>query len=63
MRDFTYVRIGFELAMIDGKFNPYTGPVRNQAGEVVVPEGAVLDDGGLWGMTYFVEGVTGTMPE
>jgi len=50
-------------AMIDGKFNPYEGPVKNQAGEVVVPAGKVLDDDGLWGMTYFVEGVTGTMPQ
>ena len=50
-------------AMIDGKFNPYEGPVKNQAGEVVVPAGETLDDGGLWGMNYFVEGVTGTMPQ
>jgi len=50
-------------AMIDGKFEPYGGPVKNQTGEVVVPAGSVLDDDGLWGMTYFVEGVTGTMPE
>ena len=50
-------------AMIDGGFEPYAGPVKNQAGETVVPDGAVMDDGGLWGMTYFVEGVIGTMPE
>ncbi len=50
-------------AMIAGTFNPFAGPVKNQAGELVVPAGEVLDEGGLWGMTYFVEGVIGTMPE
>ena len=50
-------------AMIDGSFNPYAGPVKKQNGETVIAEGAVMDDGGLWGMTYFVEGVTGTIPE
>jgi hypothetical protein len=29
----------------------------------VVAEGAVMDDGGLWGMDYFVEGIVGTMPD
>lgn len=50
-------------AMIDGSFHPYAGPVKKQSGEEVVAAGATLDEGGLWGMNYFVEGVTGTMPE
>lgn len=50
-------------AMAEGAFDPYAGPVKNQAGEIVVPEGDVMNDGGLWGMTYFVEGITGTMPQ
>ena len=49
--------------MIDGTFNPYTGPINKQSGETLVGAGQVLDDGGLWGMDYFVEGVTGTMPK
>jgi len=50
-------------AMIDGSFHPYTGPIKKQNGDVVAAEGTVLDDGGLWGMDYFVEGVIGTMPK
>ena len=50
-------------SMADGSFSPYTGPVKKQNGDVVVAEGAVMDDGGLWGMDYFVEGVIGTMPK
>ena len=50
-------------SMSDGSFNPYSGPVNKQNGEVVIPSGSVMDDGGLWGMDYFVEGVIGTMPD
>ena len=50
-------------AIISGKFSPYAGPVKKQNGEIVVAAGATMDDGGLWGMDYFVEGVIGTMPK
>ena len=50
-------------SMSDGSFSPYSGPVTKQNGEVVIPSGSVMDDGGLWGMDYFVEGVIGTMPD
>ena len=50
-------------SIANGSFNPYTGPVRKQNGDLVVASGEVMDDGGLWGMTYFVEGIIGTMPE
>ncbi|SVC15706.1 uncharacterized protein METZ01_LOCUS268560 [marine metagenome] len=50
-------------SMINGSFHPFTGPVRKQNGEVVVPAGEVIDDNGLWSMVYFVEGIIGTMPE
>ena len=33
-----------------GAFHPFTGPIYNQAGELVVPEGEVADDGMLAGM-------------
>ena len=50
-------------AMRQGEFHVYAGPVNKQNGDVVVAEGAVMDDGGLWSMDYFVEGVVGTMPD
>ena len=39
----------------------FAGPVKNQAGEVVVPEGSMPNDGELLGMNWFVEGVVGTV--
>lgn len=50
-------------AMVDGTFNPYQGPIEKQDGEQVVAKDAAIDDGGLWGMDYFVKGVIGTMPK
>ena len=46
-----------------GDLHPFTGPIRNQAGEVVVPAGAVADDGMLAGMNFYVEGVDDKLPE
>ena len=49
--------------IIDGTFKPFTGPINNQAGEEVVPDGESPDLGTLLGMDYFVEGVIGDIPE
>ena len=51
-----------QAAIVDGSFAPFTGPIKNQAGEVVIAEGqtASLDD--LLSMDYFVEGVVGDIP-
>ena len=46
-----------------GDLHPFTGPIRNQAGEVVVPAGTVADDGMLAGMNFYVEGVDDKLPE
>ncbi len=43
-----------------GKDMIFVGPIKNQKGEVVVAEGAVIPDGDLLGMNWFVEGVVGT---
>jgi basic membrane protein A and related proteins len=50
-------------AMVDGEFEPFSGPVKDQNGEVRIPEGesASLDD--LFSMDYLVEGVVGKLPE
>jgi basic membrane protein A len=50
-------------AMANGTFNAYAGPVKKQNGETVVAVGKDMDDDGLWGMDYFVEGIVGTMPK
>ena len=51
-----------QAAIVDGSFAPFTGPVTNQAGEVVIAEGetATLDE--LLSMDYFVQGVVGDIP-
>jgi basic membrane protein A len=43
-----------------GKDTIFTGPLKNQKGEVVVAEGVTVPDGDLLGMTWFVEGVVGS---
>ncbi|MDM8539327.1 BMP family ABC transporter substrate-binding protein, partial [Desulfobacterales bacterium HSG17] len=43
-----------------GTFVPFTGPVKDQAGQIRVPEGKTATDQELLGMDWFVEGVVGT---
>jgi len=52
-----------EEAIMDGSLHPFTGPITNQAGEVVVPEGETVSDEDLLSMDYFIQGVQGTIPQ
>jgi basic membrane protein A len=45
-----------------GKLNPFTGPIKDQDGKVQVAAGSAPSDAELLGMSYFVEGVQGTIP-
>lgn len=51
---------GHKADLQAGKDTIFAGPITNQKGEVVIAEGAVVPDGDLLGMTWFVEGVVGT---
>jgi simple sugar transport system substrate-binding protein len=51
-----------ESKIAAGTVHPFTGPIRNQAGEEIVPAGGKLDDGALLGMDWYVEGVQGDLP-
>jgi len=51
------------LGIIDGSMHPFSGPIKNQSGEIVVAEGEVLGDDVLLGMDYYVEGVQGSLPK
>ena len=44
-----------------GTFKMFKGPLKDNEGNVVIPDGKVFDeeDGSLWGMSYLVEGVIG----
>jgi len=46
-----------------GKMHPFTGPIANQAGKVIVPAGVVMSDKDLSSMNWYVKGVEGTVPQ
>ncbi len=46
-----------------GKLFPFTGPIKNQAGELKVKAGEKLPMGDLLGMNWYVEGVKGSIPK
>ena len=50
-------------AIKSGSFHPFSGPIKNQAGELKVAEGEVLPHGDLAGMNWFIEGVKGDIPK
>ncbi|WP_259780434.1 BMP family ABC transporter substrate-binding protein [Aestuariispira ectoiniformans] len=49
--------------LADHSIHPFTGPIKNQAGEVVVPEGETASDKMLLGMNFYVEGIDGELPK
>ncbi|MBY4894970.1 BMP family ABC transporter substrate-binding protein [Rhodobacteraceae bacterium N5(2021)] len=53
-------------AMIDaiaaGEYHPFTGPINRQDGTAWLADGEVADDGTLAGMDFYVEGITGEIP-
>jgi basic membrane protein A len=46
--------------IVEGKYKVFTGPVFDQGGKEMIPEGQVPADETLLGMTWFVKGVVGT---
>lgn len=49
-------------AILAGRFHPFSGPVKDQAGTVRVAAGQVIAEPELWGMKWYVEGVDGRLP-
>ena len=45
-----------------GSLNIFEGPMMDNKGNEVLATGAVLDDGGLWAMNYYLDGVLGDLP-
>ncbi|HWF53079.1 MAG TPA: BMP family ABC transporter substrate-binding protein [Solirubrobacteraceae bacterium] len=52
-----------QAAFTSGAKNPFTGPMYDQAGKLVVPAGKTLDGAQLALMGYLVKGVIGTVPK
>jgi len=46
-----------------GEYHPFTGPLKKQDGSDWLAEGEVADDGTLLGMNFYVEGLTGDIPQ
>jgi basic membrane protein A len=50
-------------SIVDGSFHPFQGPIKNQKGELVVKAGEVVSDKELLGLSWYVEGVEGSIPK
>jgi simple sugar transport system substrate-binding protein len=53
---------GMVDGIVAGTYHPFTGPLKKQDGSDWLAEGEVADDGTLAGMNFYVEGMTGTIP-
>ncbi len=49
-------------ALGDGSYHAFTGPINKQDGTPWLAEGETADDGTLAGMSFYVEGITGEIP-
>ena len=49
-------------ALADGSYHAFTGPVNKQDGSAWLADGETADDGTLAGMSFYVEGIEGTIP-
>jgi simple sugar transport system substrate-binding protein len=54
--------LALKQAMAAGEYHPFTGPINRQDGSAWLAEGEVADDGTLLGMDFYVEGLTGQIP-
>ena len=50
-------------AIAAGTVHPFTGPINKQDGSAWLAEGATAPDGDLLGMGFYVEGITGDIPQ
>lgn len=46
-----------------GEFHPFTGPIKDNQGNEVVPAGHTLTDAELAGVNWYVEGIDATIPK
>ncbi|MGN7454310.1 BMP family ABC transporter substrate-binding protein [Paenibacillus pasadenensis] len=49
--------------ILAGSFDVFAGPIRDQSGAERVPEGGAMTVEDILGMTWFVEGIEGTIPQ
>ena len=51
-----------ERSMAEGTYHPFTGPIARQDGSAWLTDGEVAEDATLLGMDFYVEGLTGKIP-
>jgi len=44
-------------------FDPFTGPIKDQAGTIRIKPGERASHDTLWSMDWFVEGIVGNLPK
>ena len=54
--------LALKEAIAAGSYHPFTGPLNRQDDSAWLAEGEVADDGTLLGMDFYVEGLTGDIP-
>ena len=50
-------------AIVAGSYHPFTGPINKQDGSAWLAEGDIADDLTLLGMNFYVEGLSGSIPQ
>ena len=55
--------IAMTEAIGQGTYHPFTGPINKQDGSVWLAEGEIADDGTLAGMSFYIEGLEGEIPQ
>ena len=50
-------------SLADGSYHAFTGPVNKQDGSAWLADGETADDGTLAGMNFYVEGLSGDIPQ
>jgi len=51
-----------KAAILAGKLHPFTGPINDQSGKQKLAAGQTIKEDDLWGMTWYVNGITGKQP-
>ena len=52
-----------QASLASGEYHAFTGPINKQDGSVWLADGETADDGTLAGMSFYVEGITGEIPQ
>ncbi len=51
-----------EQQIVSGQWDVFTGPIKDQSGQIKVPAGQKLSDMDVWNIDWLVQGVQGSLP-